>query len=200
MARKTRECLPDTHNHAISRCIERKPLMRRSSMKDLMHDVLNEALEKYHFELVSYSIMDNHFHFNIKTLIGGETISRIMQFIKSQFARRYNKMMDRIGPFWNERFVNMIIERTANPVHYFWNVFLYTAYNPVRSKYVSDPRKYAYGGFRAYVDREYIPPVAITFSRYFQDLGNNYEDRLKKLLEYEDMYRKRIFPREIFEK
>ena len=163
-----------------------------------MHDVLKQALEKYDFELVSYSIMDNHFHFFIKITKDGETISRIMQFIKSQFARRYNRMMDRTGPFWNERFSNLIIERTADPVQAFWNVFLYVGYNPVRSKYVNDPRKYPYSGFRAYVDKEYVPPVPITLSEYFLDLGDTFEERVKKLLEYEELYRKRIFPDGLF--
>ncbi len=198
MPRKLRICLPDTTNHAISRCIEKKPLMRPSKIKDLMHDVLNQALEKYDFELISYSIMDNHFHFNIKTLKNGETISRIMQFIKSQFARRYNRMMDRTGPFWNERFSNLIIERTEYPVQTFWNVFLYVGYNPVRSKYVNDPRKYPYGSFRAYVEEEYVPPVPITLSEYFNKLGGTFGERVKKLLEYEELYRKRIFSECIF--
>lgn len=167
-------------------------------MKDLMQEVLKESLEKYSFELISYSIMDNHFHFVIKTLTGGETISRIMQFIKSQFARRYNRMMDRTGPFWNERFTNIIVERTSNPVLYFWNLLLYVGYNPVRSKYVADPRKYPYGGFRAYVDKDYVSPVPITLSEYFMNLGNTFEERVKKLLDYEDLYRKRIFPAELF--
>ena len=163
-----------------------------------MHEVLNEALEKYTFELISYSIIDNHFHFKIKTVRDGETISRIMQFNKSQFARRYNRMMDRTGPFWNERFTNLIIEQTENPVQTFWNVFFYVGYNPVRSKYVNDPRNYIYGGFRAYVDKEYVPPVPITLSEYFLKLGETFDERVKKLLEYEDQYRKRIFPFEIF--
>lgn len=164
-----------------------------------MLEVLNQALEKYDFELISYTIMDNHFHFCIKTLKDGDTISRIMQFIKSQFARRYNRMMNRTGPFWNERFTNLIIERTSNPVQTFWNVFLYVGYNPVKSKYVSDPRKYTYGGFRAYVDKEYVPPVPVTLSEYFLKLGDTFEERRNKLLEYEELYRKRIFSKEIFE-
>jgi len=172
--------------------------MRSSQMKDLMHEVLNLALEKYSFKLVSYSIMDNHFHFCIKTLQDGETISRIMQFIKSQFARRYNRMMDRTGPFWNERFSCIIIERTENPVQYFWNLFMYVGYYPVKSKYVADPRNYQYGSFRAYVDKDYVPQVPITLSEYFQDLGNTFEERVKKLLEYEELYRKRVFPAELF--
>ncbi len=198
MPRAHRICLPDTTNHVVSRCIEKKHLMRSRKIKDLMHEVLNQALEKYNFELISYSIMDNHFHFYIKTLKNEETISRIMQFIKSQFARRYNRMMDRTGPFWNERFTNLIIEHTTDPVQTFWTVFLYVGYNPVRSGYVTDPRQYPYGGFRAYVDREYVPPVPITLSEYFLKLGNSFEERRKKLLEYEELYRKRIFPEEIF--
>ena len=198
MPRELRICLPDTTNHVTSRCIEKKSLMRSKKIKDLMHEVLNQALERYDFELISYSIMDNHFHFYIKTLKNGETISRIMQFIKSQFARRYNRMMDRTGPFWNERFNNLIIERTDNPVQTFWSVFFYVGYNPVRSKYVNDPRKYAYGSFRAYVDKEYISPVPITLSEYFLKLGDTFDERMKKLLEFEELYRKRIFPKEIF--
>ena len=163
-----------------------------------MIEVLNLALEKYNFELINYAIMDNHFHFYIKTLKDGETISLIMQFIKSQFARRYNKMMDRTGPFWNERFSDTIIELTANPVQAFWYVFMYMGYNPVKSKYVTDPRHYPYGGFRSYVDAGYKAPVPITLSEYFLNLGSSFDERVKKLLEYEELYRKRVFPAGIF--
>jgi putative transposase len=198
MSRKQRICLPDSTYHAISRCIEKRHLLRPDVMKELMHQVLNKALEKYNFELISYSLMDNHFHFLIKTVKNGETISRIMQFIKSQFARRYNRIMDRTGPFWNERFKDTIIERTTNPVLTFWYLFMHIGYNPVRSKYVNDPRKYHYCGFRAYLDRDYVPPVPITYHEYFLQLGNTYEERIKKLLEFEEMYRRRIFPKGLF--
>ena len=162
MPRKCRICLPDMTYQASSRCIERKPLMRQEAMKKLMLDVLAMALEKYQFELINYTIMDNHFHFYIKTLDDGETISRIMQFIKSQYARRYNRMMGRIGPFWNERFSDTIVERTKNPVQTFWHMFMYMGYNPVRSRYVADPRHCVYGGFRSYTDEGYVSPLNIS--------------------------------------
>ena len=75
---------------------------------------------------------------------------------------------------------------------------MYVEYNPVKSKYVADPRRYPYGGFRAYVDRDYIPPVPVTLSEYFQKLGDTFEERVAKLLEYEERYRKRIFPESLF--
>ena len=136
--------------------------MKPDKMKDLMIEVIKLSLEKYNFQMIEYAIMDNHFHFYIRTLKDGENISRIMQFIKSQFARRYNRLMDRTGPFWNERFSDTIIELTENPVQTFWYIFMYVGYNPVNSNYVKDPRQYPYGSFLSYVDKEYISPVPIT--------------------------------------
>ncbi len=168
-------------------------------MKDLMISVLNLAIQTYQFDLVNYAIMDNHFHFNIKTRKGGESISRIMQFIKSQYARRYNRLMHRTGPFWNERFADTIIEFTREPVFYFFYILMYIAYNPVRSRTVADPRKYPYSGINCYLDEHYVSPVPITLHEYFLKLGNTFKQRVQKLLEYEEMYRKRIVRDYLFE-
>jgi putative transposase len=172
--------------------------MDSDEMKELMLYVIDLALDKYHFELINYTLMGNHFHFLIRTLNNGESISRIMQFIKSQFARRYNRMMNRTGPFWNERFSDTIIELTTDPVSTFFVVLLYIAYNPVKSKIVADPRDYPYGGIRCYLSEEYIPPVKITLHEYFLKLGTTFEERVRKFLEYEDRYRKRVFPESLF--
>lgn len=198
MARKRRICLPETTCHASSRCIEKKPLMKPDKMKDLMLHVIKLSLLKYNYEMIEYAIMDNHFHFYIRTLNNGESISRIMQFIKSQFARRYNRLMNRTGPFWNERFSDTIIELTENPEQTFWYIFMYIAYNPVRSKYVKDPRDYLYCSFRSYVDDRYISPVPITIHGYFMKLGNSFRERIEKFLGFEELYRKRLFAEGIF--
>jgi len=172
--------------------------MKPDKMKDLMLHVIKLSLLKYNYEMIEYAIMDNHFHFYIRTLNNGESISRIMQFIKSQFARRYNRLMNRTGPFWNERFSDTIIELTENPEQTFWYIFMYIAYNPVRSKYVKDPRDYLYCSFRSYVDDRYISPVPITIHGYFMKLGNSFRERIEKFLGFEELYRKRLFAEGIF--
>ena len=199
MPRKQRICIPEHTYHATSRCIEKRHLMHSDEMKELMLSVLEMALEKYHFELINYTLMGNHFHFLIRTLNGGESISRIMQFIKSQFARRYNRIMDRTGPFWNERFSDTIIELAPKPVALFFMILLYMAFNPVKSGIVADPRNYRFGGIHCYLDKEYIPPVTITLHEYFLNLGATFEERIKKFLEIEANYRKRLFPVGVFE-
>lgn len=198
MPRKLRICMPNYTYHTTSRCIEKKPLMQSVKMKELMLEVLNLAKRKYNFQLTAYTLMNNHFHFYIKTIEGGENISRIMQFVKSQYARRYNKMMNRTGPFWNERFHDTIVEKSPNPIDTFLNILVYIGFNPVRSNYVKDPREYNYGSYRCYVDENYIPPVGITLHEYFLNLGSTFKDCSKKLLEYEDRYRKRLFHESMF--
>ena len=138
-----------------------------------MISVLNLAIEQYSFELAGFTIMDNHFHFFIKTVENGETISRIMQYIKSQFAQRYNRLMNRTGPFWNERFGDTIIEFAKEPVFTFFWIIWYLGYNPVRSQYVHDPRDYHYSSINCYLNENFSSPVKITLHEYFIQLGSS---------------------------
>lgn len=192
MARKPRICAPGLTYHVMSRCIENTDKMKSTIVKDMVEDVINAALEKYSFEFISYSILDNHFHFTIRTLKDGGTISRIMQYIKSRIAMRYNKMMNRIGPFWNERFKDKIIEFSDKPEPYLFFLIWYQAFNAVRKGYVADPRKYRYSSINAYLDENYKSPIKITLHPYFTALGSSFGECVSKFLEYEDMYRKRM--------
>lgn len=198
MSRPVRLHLPEVTYHVISRCIEKRLLMESKIMKNLLIEVLASALEKYRFEISAYTIMDNHFHFYIRTVAGGENISRIMQFIKSQFARRYNRMMNRTGPFWNERFKDTIIENCNSPIKLFFFILFNIFYNPVRSNYVKDPRDYQFCSIHSYLVQDHQSPVKITLHPFFIGLGNNFNDRVKKFLELEELFRKRILERTLF--
>ena len=198
MPRKPRTCLSEVTYHTMSRCIEKRELMKPEVMKNLMIIVLNKALAKYSFEIVAYTIMDNHFHFYIRTNKDGETISRIMQYIKSQYARRFNRLTTRTGPFWNERFKDTIIEFHKNPIAFFFYILFYIFYNPVRRKKVSDPRDYPYGSIKAYLIEDNISPVKISLHPYFIKLGNTFQERVKKFQVLEEMYVKRIFQDTLF--
>ncbi len=198
MSNRTRKCAPDLTYHIYSRCIDKSSLMKPDKMKDLMIKVMNMAMGKYRFELFSYVIMHNHFHFFIRTVEDGATISRILQFIKAQYARRYNKLMGRSGPFWNERYCDTIIEESADPGTVFNYINCYIINNPVRANYVFDARDYKYGCVHFYLDEDYEPPVKLTYHKYFLNLGLSFKERVKKFLEFEEQHRKRIFPESIF--
>ena len=84
--------------------------MKPDVMKDTFQKILKITYDKYDFKVLQYIIMDNHFHLLIKTTENGETISRIVQYIKARYAEWYNKKMNRTGPFWNGRFKCTVVE------------------------------------------------------------------------------------------
>lgn len=192
MARKPVEQRENTTYHVWSRCIEWRPMIENDYFKTLFTETIIRTQQKYNFELNQYQIMDNHIHLIIHTTLGGPTISRIMQFLKARFAEAYNRITGRIGPFWNERYKYSIIQESSNPVRYFLWLLWYLAYNPVRKKLISDPRKWLYGGINAYLHENHKSRVKIHLHPYFAEISNSFQDRIKYLLFIEEAYCKRL--------
>ncbi len=67
MPRPKRITTPGVTHHVYCRCIEKKSLLRTPFASGLLIRILRKTQEKYTFDMVAYQIMDNHFHFIIKT-------------------------------------------------------------------------------------------------------------------------------------
>lgn len=184
---RRRKCHADLTYHVMSRCIERKNLLKKKKMKNLLIHVIKKAQLKYNFEFIDFVIMNNHFHFMIKTTNDQDTISKIMQFIKSQFARRYNRILDRTGPFWNERFKDSIIEDAEDPEAYANYLNWYFAYNPVKKGYVNKPEDYIYCGIHIYLGKKMPIPIKLTHHKYYLNLGDTQKKRINNFKKYEDI-------------
>ncbi len=153
-------------------------------------EIIHKAMGKYNFELSGYTIMDNHFHLIIKTKKNEATISRIMQYIKARFAEKYNKINNRTGAFWNERFSDTIIENSRNPATYLLWLLWYIAFNAVKVKKSNIPEEYYFSSIKAYLSDNYISNVKITLHEFFIELGENLSERLKIFNIYRDEYKK----------
>ncbi len=184
MARKLRIQERGITHHVYSRCIEKRNLLNDHSASDLLVEVTSLAQDKYAFELIAYQIMDNHFHFVIRTVKDGESISTIMQYIKARYAERYNRIHERTGPFWNERFKDKIIEQSDDPIKYCMQLLWYLAFNPIRKNIASDPKSYRYSSINCYLDENYRSPLKITLHDYFLWLGNSFNERVSNFLAY----------------
>lgn len=182
--RKPRFIAPNITYHVTSRIIECKNHMEEDDIKALFEHCIALALEKYAFELINYQIMDNHVHLLIKTLPGEASISRIIQYIKSRFAQKFNKLVKRMGPVWNERFKDSIVEHADNPRLYLLNLIWYFANNPVRAGKVKSPFESYFGASQAYFDRNFCPNVKITLHQYFLELGDTFDDCIDSFLAY----------------
>ena len=194
MPRPLRICQPNLTYHVLSRCIEWRGMMEEECFKELFIEVLRITYVKYTFKINFYTVMDNHFHLVIRTCNDGESISRIMQYIKARFAERYNKITGRIGPFWNERFKDIITENQKKPEEYFLRLIWYLAYNPVRKQIVTDPRKYRYCPLNAYLEgkKQRGGIIDIEVHEYYINISRFFSIRLKRFLQYEKHYKKKL--------
>ena len=104
-------------------------------------DVLKQAKKKYHFQIKNFCIMSNHVHLVIKP--GEEdSLSKIMQWILSVFAMRWNRRHNLSGHVWGERFFSRIIAGILD----YLRVFMYIDDNPVNAFLVELPWQWEYGG------------------------------------------------------
>jgi putative transposase len=85
--------------------------------------------------------MNNHIHIILKPL-KRESLSKIMQWILSVFALRYNKHFRLKGHVWYDRFTSKIIHSYRQYI----TTFIYIARNPVRAKIVDSATEYRYNG------------------------------------------------------
>jgi len=192
MPRNARNIAQGKTHHCFSRCLRMMNLMRSSHVRRYFIEAIQMAQKKYEFELIAAEPVGNHIHLIICTLENEETISRIMQYIKSRIAEKYNRATENIGPFWNERFGSTVIEEAENPEQYLLWLLWYIGYNPVRKGLSRDPRQNDVGFINVYLDEKYEAPVKITRHIFFSRLGDTFDQCMKNFLKYEEAYRKRL--------
>ncbi len=95
-------------------------------MMDLFLETVRRAKTKYDFTMETFTLMGNHFHF-IVTPKGDESLSKIMQWILSVFAVKYNKIHGYVGHVWAARFASYIVSDIKD----FLRTFGYIDENPV---------------------------------------------------------------------
>lgn len=201
MGRPLRYCRANTTYHIYSSCHRRAELMKDDSIKELMLQVIRECLENYNFELIAFEILDNHFHFIIKTLDDiTHNISAIMKWIKGTFTKRYNRLKGISGTFWNGRFGSKVIDLARDAANYLNTLLWYLAYNPVRKGMVKDPRDSNYGSINYYLKEEDEQDKIyegsplfnkVTLHEHFLSLAKDIKERARKFLAYEESFKKR---------
>ena len=139
---RCRELVDYGSYHVGGKMCRGEDFLSDNEIKNLYLSVLEECKRKKHkFEIFNLCVMDNHIHFIIRPA-KGENLSKIMQWINSVFAMRFNKLTGRCGHVWKCRFWSSIIEK----IEQFKKVYHYISYNSVKAGIVSSPEDYPYCG------------------------------------------------------
>lgn len=104
----------------------------------------------FQYNLYGFVIMPEHLHFIIQPS-GSFKISKIMNHIKGNFARKYNVLRGVNESIWQEGYFDEGIRSTRQ----FINELNYMHYNPVRRGLVALPEDYTYSSYRYYHGNEY---------------------------------------------
>jgi putative transposase len=143
--RKPRRKKEHATYHVVARANRGEFILNSSFMKEMMLTVLEEAKEKYGYDLKHFCIMSNHVHLMIQPKPNTD-LSKIMQWVLSVFAARFNRFFGLKGHVWYDRFKSSIIETLRQ----FFKTFRYISENPVKAHICNDIREYQYSGIYYY--------------------------------------------------
>ncbi len=143
--RRSRYLIDGAWYHVIARINRGECIFSNQKIRKIFLETLKQAKLRprnpFKFELVNFCIMGNHIHFLIKPA-KGESLSRIMQWILSVFAMRYNRTMKIHGHVWQDRFKSIVV----NSFRQFSQVFKYISNNPIKAGLTNHPEHFKYCG------------------------------------------------------
>ena len=146
MPRIARKNLESSYFHVITQGINREYIFSKNNLKEKYKNILKEKLAETNIKVLAYCIMDNHAHM----LIYSEKIDemkKMMQKINTKYAMIYNKVNNRVGYVFRDRYYTQTIlteQQLMKCVVYIHN-------NPIKANIVSRREEYAYSSYKEYV-------------------------------------------------
>lgn len=148
MARPARQLLPDHTYHITVRCNNRRFNLNRPNCREVLLFAINSAKQKFSFRLFALCIMSNHVHYLLEPQ-QPEDLPRIMHWINWYTAMCFNRMLNRTGHFWEQRYFSNAFPTSDN--RRALNTLRYIHANPKAAK-MRKGFVYAFGNYRTYAD------------------------------------------------
>ena len=146
MARKPRNLQAGYTYHVMVRCNNRRFNLKKRSCRDVLLYALRRAKDRFGFKLYALCIMSNHVHYLLEPAVPDD-LPRIMHWLNWYTAMCFNRMLNRTGHFWEERyhstgFPNTDHQRVLRTLRYIHG-------NP-KAAGMSQGFHYRYSNYRAY--------------------------------------------------
>lgn len=131
------------------RSITEVPLFKKHEDKIRYLNKMREYQKQYGFKVYAYCLMTNHGHFIIDS--NGADISKIMHGLNFSYAISFNKIHERKGPLFQDRFKSKIVDTQR----YLITLSAYIHNNPLDiNGYENCPEKYKYSSLKVYLGLE----------------------------------------------
>jgi putative transposase len=135
--RKKRKFIEDSFYHVTSRTNDKIRVFENNLGRKIMLITLQDAKNKFNFRMANFCIMPTHFHFLIKPE-ADTSLSAIMQWIKTNSAKRWNFTHGSTNHLWGNRYFS----RAVKNEHEYECVMNYIDQNPVKAGLATSPEEW----------------------------------------------------------
>lgn len=151
MPRIPRKNLNSSFFHVMVQGINREYIFNTNENKNTYKKIIIENHENYDLNFLSYCLMDNHSHF-LMFCEDFPILSKFMHNINMKYSKYYNKLNNRVGYVFRDRFkIQQIMDRNQ-----LYNCLRYIHNNPVKANICSHMRDYAYSSYNEFLNKKEI--------------------------------------------
>ena len=97
--------------HITTRCNNREFKLTHHQCRQMFLYALKKAIEKFKFKLYGLCIMSNHVHYLLEPLTSTD-LPKIMHWLNWYLAMCFNRMLNRTGHFWEQRYYSSGFAKT----------------------------------------------------------------------------------------
>lgn len=177
MPRKARKNYNSNFFHVMVQGINREYVFNNDENKEKYKEIIIKNIEnniQNKLNILSYCIMSNHTHF-LFYCENFEDLSQMMHQINLSFSRYYNKINNRVGYVFRDRFkVQEIMD-----INQLYNCLRYIHNNPVKAKMCVTMSDYKYSSFNEFLGRHELinnESIDLLFGRL-----DNYQDMFEMI-------------------
>lgn len=145
MSRRLRLHVPGGFYHVTLRGNHRQLIFFTEDDRDLLDDVVAEAIHRLEARIHAYCWMTNHIHMLVQ--IADAPLGNLMLRIASQYARAVQTRMETTGHLFERRYHAVLVDADD----YLITLIRYIHLNPVRGGLVADPAEYSWSSHRVYL-------------------------------------------------
>lgn len=177
MPRISRNLIGSAFIHNMVQGINKEYIFENEKYKEKYLNLIEKYSKKYEILTVAYCIMDNHAHL----LTHSENIEKISQFMKevnTEYAMYYNKVKNRVGYVFRNRFSSKVIYNQE----YLFKCIKYIHMNPVKAGITRTEEEYKFSSYKNFLNRK-----KFIKSKLFEIVFNQEKECLEKFekIEYE---------------
>lgn len=138
--------------HVVSRGIRQEAIFLDDEDRQLFLDKLSLMVDKFRIIILSYALMQNHYHLLIET--PHANLSRTMHYLNSCYVNWFRAKYKLVGSVLQGRFYASLIEKEA----YLDVASAYIHLNPLRAGIVHFPDQYQWSSYASLMRKTPFPP------------------------------------------